>query len=458
MKKGGAQDLTTTFDYNTFGEVVASTDPLGRTTTYAYHRLGRNDQTVIAPEHHFRYDAFGNAIGFTSPAAADFLFGFTGRLFDADTSLQWNLNRWYDPAVGRWLSEDPIGYAAGDQNLYRYVGNQATGAIDPDGLEIIFPARGNQSVEPFADLPPGPYGPPAPPAAASNFGVPLYGGFPTLTEIIQRDPFLNNSRIAPSAVAWEDWPFRDKPLQFREEALVLPAPVRPWKDPVLGELWWRMDGTLVQEGIVFEWNGGNPVPIGYLENGRLVRGQMTLIPGEPDYMSGLWLLGSMFCEPIDWFDTGRAIWNDPTDPWNYACALPLLSKRGMDLFRKGGEALEEIGEGSRRLDDLPKTRANRSDDLLRSPGAKSGALTHARPRPFAALLQDIQANPHRWEAISAHTEKATRKGARRHGVSIQTVYRRMDTGETVVRHQVIDDSGRVVEDHFRPHYTPRAGD
>ncbi len=94
-----------------------------------------DDETVVSPEHHFQYDGFGNSVGAASPAAADFLFAFTGRPFDADTGLQWNLNRWYDPAVGRWLSEDPIGFSAGDANLYRYVGNQATGAIDRDGLE-----------------------------------------------------------------------------------------------------------------------------------------------------------------------------------------------------------------------------------------------------------------------------------------------------------------------------------
>jgi RHS repeat-associated protein len=29
----------------------------------------------------------------------------------------------YDPTQGRWLSEDPIAFGAGDPNLYRYTGN-----------------------------------------------------------------------------------------------------------------------------------------------------------------------------------------------------------------------------------------------------------------------------------------------------------------------------------------------
>jgi len=59
---------------------------------------------------------------------------YTVRPFDEDTQLQNNLNRWYDARVGRWLSEDPIGFTAGDGNLYRYVGNRPTGLRDADGL------------------------------------------------------------------------------------------------------------------------------------------------------------------------------------------------------------------------------------------------------------------------------------------------------------------------------------
>ncbi|NMC19489.1 MAG: hypothetical protein GYA33_03620 [Thermogutta sp.] len=41
--------------------------------------------------------------------AVDCLFLFTARPFNPDTGLQNNLNRWYDPAVGRRLSQDPVG-------------------------------------------------------------------------------------------------------------------------------------------------------------------------------------------------------------------------------------------------------------------------------------------------------------------------------------------------------------
>ena len=80
------------------------------------------------------YNAAGQVIASTDPAAVDTLFGYTGRLFDPHTSLQYNRARWYDAATGRWLNQDPIGFAAGDMNLYRYVGNGPTSATDPSGL------------------------------------------------------------------------------------------------------------------------------------------------------------------------------------------------------------------------------------------------------------------------------------------------------------------------------------
>ncbi|MCX7418672.1 MAG: hypothetical protein NT013_03925 [Planctomycetia bacterium] len=39
---------------------------------------------------------------------------------EASTGLQYNRARWYAPAVGRFVSEDPIGFSAEDTNLYRY--------------------------------------------------------------------------------------------------------------------------------------------------------------------------------------------------------------------------------------------------------------------------------------------------------------------------------------------------
>ncbi|MCR4427611.1 MAG: RHS repeat-associated core domain-containing protein, partial [Firmicutes bacterium] len=84
---------------------------------------------------------------------------FTARPFDPDSQLQDNLNRWYDAYVGRWLSDDPIAFASGDANLYRYCYNKSLTRIDPSGLssatatciKLVDALRGNKcaSLEAF---------------------------------------------------------------------------------------------------------------------------------------------------------------------------------------------------------------------------------------------------------------------------------------------------------------------
>jgi RHS repeat-associated protein len=64
--------------------------------------------------------------------------GFTEHSWEAVGSLWLSLYRAYDPLTQRWLSEDPIGLAGGP-NLYAYVSNMPTIAIDPLGLEIASP-------------------------------------------------------------------------------------------------------------------------------------------------------------------------------------------------------------------------------------------------------------------------------------------------------------------------------
>jgi RHS repeat-associated protein len=94
-----------------------------------------NESTgITAIANHRVWDTFGKLISETAPTV-DLLYGYTGKQYDEATGLQHNLNRWYDPALGQWLSEDPISFAAGDENLRRYVGNQIINLIDPTGLQ-----------------------------------------------------------------------------------------------------------------------------------------------------------------------------------------------------------------------------------------------------------------------------------------------------------------------------------
>ncbi|WP_081923143.1 RHS repeat-associated core domain-containing protein [Paraburkholderia fungorum] len=46
-------------------------------------------------------------------------------------------NRYYHPATGRFISEDPIGYASGQTNAYAYVNGNPMSLYDPYGLWSI---------------------------------------------------------------------------------------------------------------------------------------------------------------------------------------------------------------------------------------------------------------------------------------------------------------------------------
>ena len=107
-----------------------------------------------AVENHLTYDSFGNVTSETDDTV-DHTYAYTGRDRDEESDLQYNRARYYDASVGRWISEDPIGFAAGDTNLARYVGNDAIGRVDPSGLLEAPRPEGYVRVEPKLPLPPG---------------------------------------------------------------------------------------------------------------------------------------------------------------------------------------------------------------------------------------------------------------------------------------------------------------
>jgi RHS repeat-associated protein len=86
------------------------------------------------------YDAFGEMTCMApdgtpvaaSPTGVD--VGFQGQIRDDVTGLYQMGYRWYNPVLGRWISRDPIGMAAG-QNLVRFVNNRPQDRIDSFGLK-----------------------------------------------------------------------------------------------------------------------------------------------------------------------------------------------------------------------------------------------------------------------------------------------------------------------------------
>jgi RHS repeat-associated protein len=79
----------------------------------------------------YAYDSFGKQTAssgsLTNPSQ------YTGREMDAETGLYYYRARYFDPIVGHFLSQDPIGIRGGI-NFYRYADNQPSNQNDPSGL------------------------------------------------------------------------------------------------------------------------------------------------------------------------------------------------------------------------------------------------------------------------------------------------------------------------------------
>ena len=79
---------------------------------------------------HRKYDSYGN-VTFESVPSTDFVFGYTGQVWDAAAKLYDDDHRWYDPSTGDFISKNP---ANTDVNLYRYCRDNPLNATDPSGL------------------------------------------------------------------------------------------------------------------------------------------------------------------------------------------------------------------------------------------------------------------------------------------------------------------------------------
>ena len=107
---GGA---ASTFLTDALGSTIALADSTGAIkTSYAYDPGGVTSQTG---------------------AANTSAYQFTGRENDGATGLYYDRARFYDPAWGRFISEDPIGLAGG-VNLYEYANGDPISEKDARGL------------------------------------------------------------------------------------------------------------------------------------------------------------------------------------------------------------------------------------------------------------------------------------------------------------------------------------
>ena len=142
-----------------------------------------------------KYDEFGNVLSDSYPGFTP--FGFAGCLYDQDTKLCRFGARDYDASIGRWLSKDPILFAAGDTNLYGYVLQDPINWIDPTGL-YNNPADDGTTQHPSLKDEPGLESPLIDPTdlliggAAAKLG--FQGGSALAWEAFRKNGFLNSNR------------------------------------------------------------------------------------------------------------------------------------------------------------------------------------------------------------------------------------------------------------------------
>jgi RHS repeat-associated protein len=82
----------------------------------------------------YSYDPFGKVVNQVEAVAQPFKFVGQYGVMTEPNGFYYMRARYYDPEVGRFISEDPIGFEGGDVNLMAYVGNQPVNGIDPLGL------------------------------------------------------------------------------------------------------------------------------------------------------------------------------------------------------------------------------------------------------------------------------------------------------------------------------------
>jgi len=81
----------------------------------------------------YQSDGFSRLLQATTPDHQP--LRYAGQYADSETGLHYNLFRYYDPQVGRFTVQDPIGLKGG-LNFYTYAPNPLSW-IDPCGLDII---------------------------------------------------------------------------------------------------------------------------------------------------------------------------------------------------------------------------------------------------------------------------------------------------------------------------------
>ncbi len=149
--------VTTRYIYDARGNLLAEADSSNNITKYFIHGAGLMAMVTLSDEiYTYHFDAVGSTIAMTDQSqmlvnAYSYTpfgiitnevvnvqqpFKFVGQhgVMMESNGLYYMRARYYDPEIGRFISEDPIGFEGGETNLFAYVGNNPILLIDPSGL------------------------------------------------------------------------------------------------------------------------------------------------------------------------------------------------------------------------------------------------------------------------------------------------------------------------------------
>lgn len=138
MRGGVIDEVVNAYQYDTSGNWINTTyhhDPQTSVIGLSGHNGDVYNLTAYAP--------FGETEEEAGPVK-NFL-KYTGREQDQDSGLYQYRARYYDPSIGRFISEDPKGFAGSGVNFYAYVGNNPVNGNDPTGREIVIPPGPDQA-------------------------------------------------------------------------------------------------------------------------------------------------------------------------------------------------------------------------------------------------------------------------------------------------------------------------
>jgi RHS repeat-associated protein len=111
-------------NYNVVAIVQVSDGVASVVERYVYDPFGT--QTVLSGD----FEVEGGS-------SFNWVYGFQGGKLDTVTDDTTFGARNLDSGTGTWTSQDPITFAAGDDDLYRFEGNRPIDSLDPSGLAAI---------------------------------------------------------------------------------------------------------------------------------------------------------------------------------------------------------------------------------------------------------------------------------------------------------------------------------